>query len=93
MRLSQVGVVARGAGQAKGFGIPVPGVAVAAGLALGLEAEVRRRKIVPDATRGLVAEILRLDERRAIAARDAVAAEDASPVSSSVRRSCPIITP
>jgi len=56
-------------------GVPGPG-ARAPGAMRGLKAEMRRRVIVPDASRSLVAEVLGLDKRRLVAARDAVAAED-----------------
>ena len=50
-----------------------------------VETEMRRRIIIPEPARGLVAEILRLDERRAVAALGAVGAEQFRAVRQCVR--------
>ena len=78
--IAKIIVIASGGGDGKSFRVPVVCVVRAF-----FETEMRRRVIVPKPARGLVAEILRLNQRRAVAALDAVGAEHISGVLQRVR--------
>src|SRR5471032_3059311 len=54
----------------------VNGTAITARAGFGFETKMRRREIVPDIAPGFVAQIFGLDQRRLVAARDAVTTEN-----------------
>ena len=68
--VAEIIVITRGGGEAKCFRVPMISV-----VRPWFKTEMRRRKIIPETPRGLVAKILRLNKRRAVAALGAVGAE------------------
>ena len=68
--VAEIIVIPHGGSEAERFRVPMIDV-----VRSRLETEKRRRIIIPKTARGLVAEILRLDERRSVAALGAVGAE------------------